>query len=73
MTECQQMLVDRYKKDGPVSERDRVDLLTVGLGAKEFGFEKEIIEYLQTHPYATPQELFAFAEPFFPELVMEDD
>lgn len=73
LTKCQQMLIDRYGKAGPVNKQDRMVLLAVGMGAKEFGFEKEIMEYLQSHPYATLQDLDAFAEPFFPEIVIEDD
>lgn len=72
LTKLQQMLVERYVKDGPLSKQDSMILLAVGMGAKEFGFEEEIIEYLQSHPYATLQELDAFAEPFFPEIVEED-
>gem|GEM_PF-6932304 len=48
-------------------------LLSVGMGAREFGFEKEIMEYLHSHPYATLQELDDFAAPFFPEIVIEGD
>lgn len=74
MTECQKMLIDRYvKEDCPVSKKDRMILLGVGMGAKEFGFEDEIIAYLNAHPNATLKELDEYAEPFFPEIVIEDD
>lgn len=42
------------------------------MGAKEFGFEDEIIEYLNAHPHATLQDLDSYAKPFFPEIVEED-
>lgn len=73
LTELQQMLVERYVKDGPLSKQDSMILLAVGMGAKEFGFEDEIMAYLETHPYATLKELDDFADPFFPELVVEED
>ena len=73
LTKLQQLLVERYVKNEPVSKQDRMVLLSVGMGAKEFGFEDEVMEYLQSHPYATLEELDAFAEPFFPEIVIEDD
>ena len=72
LTQLQQMLIEKYAKDGPASKEDSMILLSVGMGAKEFGFEDEIIEYLRSHPYVTLQELDAFAEPFFPEIVEED-
>ena len=73
LTKLQHMLVERYVKDGPLRKQDSMILLAVGMGAKEFGFEEEIMEYLQSHPYSTLQELDAFAEPFFPEIIIEDD
>lgn len=72
LTKLQQILVERYVKEGPLSKQDSMILLAVGMGAREFGFEEEVIEYLNSHPYATLQELDAFAEPFFPEIVEED-
>lgn len=72
LTKLQQMLAERYIKDGALSKQDSMILLAVGMGAKEFGFEGEIIEYLRSHPYATLQELDDFAAPFFPEIVEED-
>lgn len=72
LTKLQQMLVERYVKDGPLSKQDSMILLAVGMGAKEFGFEEETIEYLRSHPYATLHELDVFTEPFFPEIVEED-
>ena len=72
MTQLQQMLSEKYAKDGPASKEASMILLSVGMGAKEFGFEEEVMEYLRSHPDATLQELDAFAAPFFPELVMED-
>ncbi len=73
LTKLQQMLVDRYVKNESVSKQDSMILLSVGMGAREFGFEKEIMEYLHSHPYATLQELDDFAAPFFPEIVIEGD
>ena len=73
LTKLQKILVERYVKEGPLSKQESMILLAVGMGAKEFGFEEEIIEYLQSHPSATLQELDDFAEPFFPEIVEEDD
>lgn len=72
LTKLQQMLVTRYVKDEPLSKQDSMILLSVGMGAREFGFEEEIIEYLSSHPYSTLRELDKFAEPFFPEIVEED-
>lgn len=72
LTKLQQMLVDRYIKNEPVSKQDSMILLAVGMGAREFRFEEEVIEYLNSHPHATLQELDAFAEPFFPKIVEED-
>ena len=73
LTKLQQLLVEMYVKNEPVSKQDRMVLLSVGMGAKEFGFEDEVMEYLQSHPYATLEELDDFAAPFFPEIVIEDD
>ncbi|MBM6871221.1 hypothetical protein [Pseudoflavonifractor phocaeensis] len=72
MTQLQQVLIDRYGKEGAVSKQDSMTLLSVGMGAKEFGFEREILDYLEQHPSATLKELDAFAAPFFPEIVEED-
>lgn len=72
MTQLQQMLIEKYAKDGPASKADSMILLSVGMGAKEFGFEDEIIEYLNAHPHATLQDLDSYAKPFFPEIVEED-
>ena len=72
LTKLQQMLVDRYAPNGLKSKEDSATLLFVGIGAREFGFEEEIMEYLDSHPHATLQELDAFSEPFFPEIVEED-
>lgn len=73
MTRLQQMLIEKYAKDGPASKEDSMILLSVGMGAKEFDFEDEIIAYLDKHPNATLKELDEYAEPFFPEIVIEDD
>lgn len=73
MTQLQQMLTDRYAPDGPKSKNDSMILLSVGMGAREFGFEDEIMEYLHTHPHATLEELEKFAGPFFPEIIEEDE
>lgn len=72
MTQLQQMLIEKYAENGPASKEDSMILRSVGMVAREFGLEEEIIEYLRSHPDATLQELYAFAAPFFPELVMED-
>lgn len=73
MTQLQQMLLDRYAKDGPASKQDSMILLSIGMGAKEFDFEKEIMKYLEDHPHATLKELDDFAAPFFPEIVIEEE
>lgn len=73
MTRLQQMLIDKYPPEGVERKADEMVLLAVGMGAKEFGFEDEIIAYLEDHPSATLQELDAFAKPFFPEIVIEED
>lgn len=72
MTQLQQMLTHRYAPNGPKSKNDSMILLSVGMGAREFGFEDEIMEYLHTHPQATLEELEEFADPFFPEIIEED-
>ena len=73
VTRLQQMLIEKYAKDGPASKEDSMILLSVGMGAKEFDFEDEIIAYLDKHPNATLKELDEYAEPSFPEIVIEDD
>lgn len=73
MTQLQQMLIDRYAKNGPKSKQDSMILLSVGMGAKELGFEDEIIKYLNDHPDATLEDLDKYAEPFFPEIVIDED
>lgn len=72
LTKCQKRLLDRYLNKVQ-SKEDRMFLLTVGMGANNFGFEEEIMEYLDAHPDATLQELDEYAAQFFPELVVEDD
>lgn len=72
LTQGQKMLMDRYF-DKVQSDEDRMILLSVGMGANSFGFEDEIMAYLDAHPDATLQELDEYAEQFFPELVVEDD
>ena len=72
LTKLQQMLAERYVNDEPLSKDDSMILLSVGMGAKAFGFEDEVIEYLETHPHSTLKELDDFAAPFFPEIVEED-
>ena len=71
LTPCQEILLERYS--GQIkSEEEKMIMLSVGMGAKEFGFETEIIEYLESHPRATLKELDSFAAAFFPEIVEED-
>ena len=70
MTQCQQMLLDKYKVN---SEEDKMIMMAVGIGAKEYDFEEEVMEFLTSHPEATLKELYDFAKPFFPELVIVDD
>ena len=70
-TEYQKLFLDRFlpaKKDGEIGL-----MFALGAGPKEFGFEPEMLEYLQTHPHATLKELEDFSMPFFPEIVEEED
>lgn len=71
LTEYQRLLLDRFLPTA--QEKEKGTLFALGAGPKEFGFEREMLEYLQSHPYVTLQELDDFAEPFFPEIVIEDD
>ena len=69
-TEYQTLFFERFfhqRKDENVG-------LMFGLcvGPKEFGFEREMLDYLKAHPHATLEELEEFSKPFFPELVEED-
>ena len=69
-TEYQELFFNRFlptKKDSEIGL-----MFALSVGPKEFGFEPEMLEYLQTHPYATLKELEEFALPFFPEIVEED-
>lgn len=72
MTQLQMMLLEKYAKDEPWSKKESMVLLSVGMGAREFGFEEEIIAYLNAHPNATLQELDEYAAPFFPEIIIVD-
>jgi len=72
LTKCQKMLEERYL-DKLKSKEDDTIYLSIGMGANSFGFEEEIMEYLEAHPDATLQELDQYAEQFFPELVVEGD
>lgn len=72
LTECQKILIDRYL-DGLESKKDEMMFLRVGMGANSFGFEDEIMKYLDAHPDATLQELDEYAEQFFPELVVDGE
>lgn len=73
MTQLQRILIDKYAPNGPKCKQGRMALLSIGMGAREYGFENEILEYLKVHPYATLRELEDFAEPFFPEIEIVDD
>lgn len=68
----QQLLLDRYL-DMAKNEQDRGVLIGLGIGPKEYGFEGEMLEYLEKHPDATLQELDDYAAGFYPELIVEDD
>ena len=69
-TEYQNLFFDRFLTGKKDSEIGRMFALCAG--PKVFGFEKEMLEYLQSHPHATLQELEDFAAPFFPEITEED-
>lgn len=69
-TEYQELFFERFLSGKKDSEIGLMFMLCVG--PKEFGFEKEMLEYLQSHPYATLRELEDFAAPFFPEIVEEN-
>ena len=72
MTECQKLLLEKYA--GKVeSKRDEMALLAVGMGAKSFEFEQEVVDFLRSHPSAPLEELAEYAEQFFPEIVISDD
>ena len=70
-TEYQNLFFERFL---PTREKEKIGrMFALCVGPKEFGFEPEMLEYLQTHPHATLKELEDFSAPFFPEIVIEDD
>lgn len=70
-TEYQQLLMERYA--GTAADRaEEGCLISLLLGPKEYGFEKEMQEYLEAHPNASIAELDEYAEQFFPEIEIED-
>lgn len=72
ISEYQQALLDRYSAKTRTHE-EKMLLVEVGIGPKEYGFEDEMMEYLRSHPNASLEELQKYAEPFFPELEIVDD
>jgi len=72
MTECQKLLLKKYAGKAE-SKRDEMALLAVGMGANSFGFEVEIMDFLEKYPKATLQELEEYAEQFFPEIEIVND
>lgn len=68
----QQLLLDRYSAKVETYE-EKMLLIEIGIGPKEYGFEDEMMEYLRNHPNASLQEVQNYAEPFFPELEIVDD
>lgn len=72
MTECQERLLEKYAGKAE-SKRDEMALLAVGMGANSFGFEAEIMDFLEKYPKATLQELEEYAKQFFPEIEISDD
>lgn len=72
ISEYQQLLLDRYSTKAETHE-EKMLLVEVGIGPKEYGFEDEMMEYLRSHPNASLRELQQYAEPFFPELEIVED
>lgn len=72
LTEYQQLLMDRYAgtAQGKFEEGCLISLL---LGPKEYGFEEEMMGYLNDHPDAPIVELYEYSDQFFPELEVVDD
>lgn len=73
LTEYQQLLMDRYAGTAE-NEFEEGCLISLLLGPKEYGFEEEMIGYLNAHPGATIIELDQYSDQFFPDLeIMDDD
>lgn len=66
------MMIERYSGKIETKE-DEMNATAVFLGASAYDFEEEVMEFLTSHPEATLKELYDFAKPFFPELVIVDD
>ncbi len=72
LTEYQQLLMDRYAGTAE-NKYEEGSLISLFLGPKEYGFEAEMMEYLNGHPNASIAELDRYSDQFFPELEIVDD
>lgn len=72
LTEYQQLLMDRYAGTAQ-SKFEEGCLISLLLGPKEYGFEEEMMGYLNDHPDASIVELDEYSDQFFPELEVVDD
>lgn len=72
VSEYQKLLLDRYSTKVKTYQ-EKMLLVEVGIGPKEYGFEDEMLEYLRSHPNASIQAVQKYAEPFFPEMQIVDD
>lgn len=71
LTEYQQLLMDRYAGTAQ-SKFEEGCLISLLLGPKEYGFEEEMMSYLNAHPDASITELDKYADQFFPEIEIVD-
>ena len=72
LTEYQQLLMDRYAGTAK-SKFEEGCLISLLLGPKEYGFENEMLGYLNDHPDASIVELDKYSDQFFPEIEIVDD